>query len=259
MRPPPIPSSTPASTSPYRRALVARLGIPFRCLAPRFDETIGRPRGRSARRPGPSPGRGKAGEHRDAQPDATIIGCDQLVSFDGRIFGKPGGARPRRRSARGHVGQYARADHGRWCVLREDRLGPHRRDRMTMRPLDRARARTVRRPPIGRSICAGATSSRSAAIVLFERIESADHHRDHRAAAARPDEDSAGARASSPPEDRVGGGRAPVRHRRSPRRGLTPSTCRSPGRAFPSRTACGYSRGRRASRHRRGAGSPRCR
>jgi len=27
-----------ASTSVYRRELLARLGIPFRCVAPRFDE-----------------------------------------------------------------------------------------------------------------------------------------------------------------------------------------------------------------------------
>lgn len=79
-----------ASTSPYRRALLARLGVPFRVRAPEVDEesfqTLGLPPRELAER--------LAGEKSLAlasqEPAATIIGSDQLVACDGRIFGKPG-------------------------------------------------------------------------------------------------------------------------------------------------------------------------
>lgn len=77
-----------ASTSPYRRELLSRLGLDFEVANPQTDET-------------PLPGElpealalrlseAKARAVADAFPDALIIGSDQVATVDGRIYGKPG-------------------------------------------------------------------------------------------------------------------------------------------------------------------------
>ncbi len=75
-----------ASTSPYRRSLLERLGLNFECQAPICDETP---------RPHLSPrdfvatlAREKALSIRSA--GALVIGSDQLVELDGKILGKAG-------------------------------------------------------------------------------------------------------------------------------------------------------------------------
>src|ERR1700722_3103458 len=79
-----------ASTSVYRRALLERLGVPFRWRAPRCDEE-------SLKRPETDPqalaealARAKAASLVVPGSGEALIGCDQVVSFQGRIFGKPG-------------------------------------------------------------------------------------------------------------------------------------------------------------------------
>lgn len=85
-------SATPplvlASTSPYRRELLQRLGIPFAIANPGTDETA---------LPGESPvdtaqrlARAKAQAVRADHPNALIIGSDQVAYADRRVFGKPG-------------------------------------------------------------------------------------------------------------------------------------------------------------------------
>lgn len=77
-----------ASTSPFRREILAKLGIPFETAAPDTDETP------------------LADEHPEAlvkrlaelkaravatyYPDALIIGSDQVACVDGDVLGKPG-------------------------------------------------------------------------------------------------------------------------------------------------------------------------
>lgn len=77
-----------ASTSPYRRELLARLGLPFEVASPEADETP---------LPGESPtatalrlSEVKARAVAQQYPEALIIGSDQVAEMDGRIFGKPG-------------------------------------------------------------------------------------------------------------------------------------------------------------------------
>lgn len=86
-----MPESQPlvlASTSPYRRELLQRLGIPFAVADPGVDETA---------LPGETPvataqrlGQAKAQAVRADHPDALIIGSDQVAYANGRVFGKPG-------------------------------------------------------------------------------------------------------------------------------------------------------------------------
>ena len=77
-----------ASTSPYRRELLNRLGLAFDVANPQTDETP---------LPGETPeslslrlSEAKARAVASLYPDALIIGSDQVATVDGKIYGKPG-------------------------------------------------------------------------------------------------------------------------------------------------------------------------
>ncbi len=76
-----------ASTSPWRRALLEKLTIPFECAAPDVDETP---------MPGEAPrqlvlrlAQAKAQSLAARFPNHLIIGSDQICVLDGEITGKP--------------------------------------------------------------------------------------------------------------------------------------------------------------------------
>ena len=77
-----------ASTSPYRRELLTRLGLPFSVANPQTDESPlpGEAPEALALRLSEAKARAVAGDH----PDALIIGSDQVATVDGKIYGKPG-------------------------------------------------------------------------------------------------------------------------------------------------------------------------
>lgn len=77
-----------ASTSPYRKRLLERLQIPFRCLPPDVQET---------RQPGEQPAAmalrlalAKARNIAERHPQAFVIGSDQVASIGDSVMGKPG-------------------------------------------------------------------------------------------------------------------------------------------------------------------------
>ena len=74
-----------ASASPYRRALLERLGLPFICVAPKIDETprAGEPVAETAIRLAEAKARAVAAQH----PAALIIGCDQIADCHGVAIG----------------------------------------------------------------------------------------------------------------------------------------------------------------------------
>lgn len=77
-----------ASTSPYRRELLSRLGLPFEVANPQTDETPlpnETPEALSLRL-----SEAKARAVAALYPDALIIGSDQVATVDGKIYGKPG-------------------------------------------------------------------------------------------------------------------------------------------------------------------------
>jgi septum formation protein len=88
-----IPSSQPprlilASSSAYRRELLARLRLPFESISPDIDETA---------LPGETPpetalrlARAKAAAVASSAPGALVIGSDQVATLDGEQIGKPG-------------------------------------------------------------------------------------------------------------------------------------------------------------------------
>lgn len=77
-----------ASTSPYRRELLSRLGVPFEVAAPDVDETplAGESPDDTAQRLSVL----KAQAVAEQFPDALIIGSDQVALLEGRQLGKPG-------------------------------------------------------------------------------------------------------------------------------------------------------------------------
>lgn len=79
-----------ASSSPYRRELLARLQLPFSCLSPNIDESAQfneAPQQLALRL-----AQQKSAAIAQQQPSAIIIGSDQVATVDGNILGKPGTA-----------------------------------------------------------------------------------------------------------------------------------------------------------------------
>jgi septum formation protein len=77
-----------ASTSPFRRELLMRLGLPFTVQAPEVDET--RWSGEEAPALTVRLAEWKARAVARSTPAALIIGSDQAAVLDGDIIGKPG-------------------------------------------------------------------------------------------------------------------------------------------------------------------------
>jgi len=77
-----------ASTSPFRKALLEKLQVPFETASPQIDESA---------RPDEAPAQlvtrlaeEKAKAVANNYPDALIIGSDQVAVIDDEIMGKPG-------------------------------------------------------------------------------------------------------------------------------------------------------------------------
>jgi MAF protein len=171
------PSNRPrlvlASTSPFRRELLARLGLPFETAAPGVDET---------RRDGEAPralverlAEAKARAVAARFADAVIIGSDQVACIDGEILGKPGGRARAIAQLERCAGREVRFETG-VCVHRaaEDRAEvfcePYR---VRFRPLSSAEisAYVDRARPYG---CAGSIRSEDLGIALFEHMRGDD-------------------------------------------------------------------------------------
>ncbi|KXU85678.1 septum formation inhibitor Maf [Caballeronia megalochromosomata] len=80
-----------ASSSPYRRELLARLRVPFDVVTPDIDERplAGETPEATAVRLSVAKARAAAGRI-DGHAGALVIGSDQVATFDGQQIGKPG-------------------------------------------------------------------------------------------------------------------------------------------------------------------------
>ena len=165
-----------ASSSPYRRALLERLGLPFEAVSPNIDET---PRaGEATEALALRLAAAKAAKVAEARPDAVIIASDQVAVAEGQegyaLLGKPGG----RAKA---IAQLTRLSGGRarfltgLCV-RE----PGGQEQLEVETTE-VRFRTLEPGEITRYVdrdtpfdCAGAFRSEGLGIALFERIKGND-------------------------------------------------------------------------------------
>lgn len=162
-----------ASSSPYRREVLERLGRPFRCVSPEVDE---------AARPGEGPAalvarlaEDKARAVAEGLDGGLVIGSDQLCERDGEVLGKPGDheaavAQLRRASGRTvtfHTG----------LALVNAATGTAQVEvvetRVRFRELDDARIERYLRAERPYD-CAGSFKSEGLGVVLFEAVEGDD-------------------------------------------------------------------------------------
>jgi septum formation protein len=167
-----------ASTSAYRRELLARLRLPFSCVAPGVDETP-----RAGERPlalAVRLARAKAVAVALQHPDAWVVGSDQVAvrvdtSLGELMLGKPGTEALCIEQLRGCSGQslsFVTA----FAVVRHNGHSAHEfvdTTQVTFRELDDATiARYVaREAPLD---CAGGFKSEGLGITLCESIHSVD-------------------------------------------------------------------------------------
>ena len=161
-----------ASTSPYRRDLLARLRLPFDVDRPDTDETPLPDEGPAAlaRRLAIA----KAAAVAAAQPGAWVIGSDQVAELDGRPLGKPGD--------RERAMAQLQAMSGRAIAFRTGVCLAHADGRQfTALDTTTVRFRTLDAGEIARYVdaeqpfdCAGSFKSEGLGIALFEAIESRD-------------------------------------------------------------------------------------
>lgn len=163
-----------ASGSPYRKALLERLGLDFRVISPGIEEIA---------LPSEAPpamarrlARAKAVEVSARCPDALVIGSDQTASLDGRvIIGKP--------MAHARAVEQLRAASGRVTIFHTALAVARGADgflhecvvdtRVTMRKLSDAtiEAYLGREPAYD---CAGSAKIEGLGIALVERVEGGD-------------------------------------------------------------------------------------
>ncbi len=162
-----------ASSSPFRRQLLGKLGLDFIHQSPDIDES---------RQPEESPealvrrlAREKAEALANQHPDTLIIGSDQVAVIDGRILGKPG-------SRENAIEQLLAASGRRvtfltgLCLL-NTATG---RTQVACDPFH-VQFRTLRQEQIERYVdseqplnCAGSFKSEGLGIVLFKALEGRD-------------------------------------------------------------------------------------
>lgn len=82
------PALVLGSTSPYRRALLDRLRLPFEVVAPLVDETA--LPGENCEALALRLALAKARAVADRYPRAVVIGSDQVADLEGQALGKPG-------------------------------------------------------------------------------------------------------------------------------------------------------------------------
>ena len=163
-----------ASTSVYRRDLLARLGVAFRCVAPRFDEATFCRTDQSPHAVAEALAEAKAASIAVLEPAATVIGCDQLVALKAEILGKPGSLQ--------HAVDQLLALAGRSHELITALVVFHNEQIFRHTDVSRLRMRNLSRSEIERYVqhdrpvdCAGSYKLEQRGIVLFERIDTEDH------------------------------------------------------------------------------------
>ena len=160
-----------ASTSPYRRDLLSRLRLPFECVPPRVDETPlpgESPAGLASRLAGQ-----KAAAVHAREPDAWVIGSDQVADLDGRVLGKPGDFEIASAQLRAMSGREV-VFHTALCIV-----GPGFRESAVDTTVVRLRdlgdddiARYLQAEPA--FDCAGSFKAEGLGIALFDAIDSSD-------------------------------------------------------------------------------------
>lgn len=166
-----MPPLVLASTSRYRRELLARLRLDFDVARPDVDESA--LRGENPTALAQRLAQAKAAAIATQVPDAWVIGSDQVADLAGAALGKSGGraaAIAQLQAMSGH----AVAFHTAVCVLRDD-------IRFTAMDTTTVRFRALGLAEIERYVdaeqpfdCAGSFKSEGLGVTLFDAIETSD-------------------------------------------------------------------------------------
>jgi septum formation protein len=162
-----------ASTSTYRRKLMENLGLPFRSAAPLCDENTYKEREPSPAALARTLARAKAESLRAENPDALIVGSDQVVALGEWVFGKPGS----HDAAAAQLTMLSGATHEVLTAVAV--VHPHGVEehldiaRLTMKELDEETIDAYLRADTPYD-CAGSYKLESRGAELFERVESED-------------------------------------------------------------------------------------
>jgi len=168
-----MPELILASTSPYRRSLLERLGIPFTAMPPQTPEDT---------LPGELPpdralrlAIAKAQAIASRRPDAAVIGSDQVAAVGSKILDKPGDAARCRAQLTAASGSSARFHTA--CAV----IAPQTGVRMVHIDTTTVFFRSLSDQEIERYVererpfdCAGGFRAEGLGISLFESIESRD-------------------------------------------------------------------------------------
>ncbi|MGM0477251.1 MAG: Maf family protein [Pseudomonadota bacterium] len=162
-----------ASSSPYRREMLERLGRPFRCVSPEVDESARADEGPAALVARLAEDKARAVA--EGLDGGLVIGSDQLCERDGEVLGKPG-------NHEAAVAQLCRAS-GRTVTfhtglaLVNAATGTAQVEvvetRVRFRELDDARIERYLRAEQPYD-CAGGFKSEGLGVVLFEAVEGDD-------------------------------------------------------------------------------------
>jgi septum formation protein len=162
-----------ASTSPYRRALLERLGLPFEVIRPEVGEehVQGESPVDRALRLSVAKAQAIAARH----PDSVVIGSDQVAATGNRVLDKPGDATGCRTQLATLSGTAARFHTG--CAV----IGPSGGVRLVHVDTTTVFFRLLSEHEIERYVrreepfdCAGGFKAETLGITLFESIESSD-------------------------------------------------------------------------------------
>ncbi len=171
-----MPTAPPlilASTSPYRRELLLRLGLPFQTAAPGVPESHlpGEAPGARARRLALAKARAVAA----GAPQAAVIGSDQVAVSGATVLDKPGDAARCRAQLRALSGNEAR------FLTAVAVVCPARGFLEEFTDVTVVQFRALSDAEIDRYVerdrpwdCAGGFRSETLGVTLFERIDSSD-------------------------------------------------------------------------------------
>jgi septum formation protein len=162
-----------ASTSPYRRELLSRLGVPFEVAPPQVDEMAlpGERPAATAMRLALAKARAVVARF----PEALIIGSDQVADLDGVAIGKPGdraGAQAQLRALSGRSIVFHTA-----VALVDAKSGEAQSELVDVTSAFRVLTPQAIDDYLAREAaydCAGSVRIEGLGIALFTRVESAD-------------------------------------------------------------------------------------
>lgn len=168
-----MPRIVLASTSPYRRELLSRLGVQFECMAPAVDEAAEQAKAADPVALARTLARRKAEAVAAHHRDAIVIGGDQVIALGAEVLGKPGSIA----AAEAQLARLAGQEHAviTACAVAFGAQWEEFADvaMLRMRALDRAEiARYVALDQP--TDCAGAYKIERGGIALFDRVTAGD-------------------------------------------------------------------------------------